>query len=131
MPQKILVSLFVVGLPAEPCGNCHRNFFPLGYALENFDPLGRWRTVDQMGPVDTSGAFVDGTPMNGAVGLRQILLQYPDAFRTTIAEGLLAFAATGLAGSSPSPDTLVRARQILRRIPNPRWSTLIAAIVHG
>lgn len=118
-------------LPAEPCGNCHRNFFPLGYALENFDPLGRWRTADQMGPVDTSGTFVDGSPMNGAVGLRQVLLQYPDAFRTTITEGLLAYAATGSAGSSPSPDTLVRARQILRRIPNPRWSGLIAAIVHG
>ena len=39
-------------LAAEPCGNCHRNFFPIGYALENFDPLGRWRTHDQAGPVD-------------------------------------------------------------------------------
>ena len=73
-------------LPAEPCGNCHRNFFPLGYALENFDPLGRWRTHDQAGPVDTSGAFVDGTPTNGVVELRQALLQYPEAFRTTIVE---------------------------------------------
>lgn len=119
-------------LPAEPCGNCHRNFFPLGYALENFDPLGRWRTDDQMGPVDTSGAFVDGTPMNGVLGLREVLLQYPDAFRTTMTEGLLVYAATGSAGSAaPSPETLVRARQILRRLPNPRWSTLIAAIVHG
>ena len=43
-------------LPAEPCVQCHRNFFPLGYALENFDPIGGWRTDDQGGPVDASGA---------------------------------------------------------------------------
>ena len=64
-------------LPAEPCVNCHRNFFPLGYALENFDPIGRWRTHDQAGPVDASGAFVDGTSTNGVVELRQVLLQTP------------------------------------------------------
>jgi hypothetical protein len=51
-------------LAVDPCVNCHRDFFPLGCALENFDPLGRWRTSDQMGPVDASGAFVDGTPIN-------------------------------------------------------------------
>src|SRR5579872_526075 len=52
-------------LPADPCVTCHKNFFPLGYALENFDPLGRWRTHDQAGSVDASGALVDGTPFNG------------------------------------------------------------------
>ena len=80
-------------LPAEPCANCHRNFFPLGYALENFDPIGRWRTRDQAGPVDASGAFVDGTPMDGVVSLRNVLLQRPDAFRTTVTEKLLDYAA--------------------------------------
>src|SRR4029077_12693848 len=64
-------------LPAQPCVNCHRNFFPLGYALENFDPIGRWRTHDQAGPVDASGTFVDGTPTNGVVELRNVLLQRP------------------------------------------------------
>ena len=62
-------------LPAEPCVRCHRNFFPLGYALEHFDPIGRWRTDDQAGPVDASGTFVDGTPTNGSVELRNALLQ--------------------------------------------------------
>jgi Protein of unknown function (DUF1588) len=107
-------------LPAEPYMNCHRNFFPLGYALENFDPLGRWRTHDQIGPVDTSGAFVDGTSTNGVVALRQVLLQHPDAFRTTITERLLVFSSTGSAqpyiGTS---ETLVEAR-ILRSTPEPR-----------
>ena len=85
-------------LPADPCITCHRNFFPLGYALENFDPLGRWRTHDQVGPVDASGAFVDGTSSNGVVELRQVLLQRPEAFRTTIAEKLLVYSSTGSVG---------------------------------
>src|SRR6185295_9518153 len=119
-------------LPAEPCGNCHRNFFPLGYALENFDPIGRWRTSDQVGPVDASGAFVDGTPMNGVIDLRQALLKHSDAFRTNITEKLLVYAATGSATpTSGTPDSLARARQILRGTPTPRWSTLIAAIVRS
>jgi hypothetical protein len=117
-------------LAVNPCINCHRDFFPLGYALENFDPLGRWRTHDQSGPVDASGAFVDGTPINGAVDLRKVLLQYPEAFRTTITEKLLIYAWSGSVGPTGAfPESLVRARQILRSTPNPRWSTLIAAAV--
>jgi hypothetical protein len=119
-------------LPATPCVNCHRNFFPLGYALENFDPLGRWRTQDQVGPVDASGAFVDGTSTNGVVELRQVLLQYPEAFRTTITEKLLIYSSTGSVSSSRgTPETLFTARRILRSTPKPCWSALIAAIVQA
>ena len=115
-------------LPIEPCVNCHRNFFSLGYAMENFDPIGRWRTEDQLGPVDASGA-VDGTPTTGIVEMRQVLMQRPEAFRSTVTEKLLVYAATGsvdMAGGTP--ETLIRARQILRGMPAPRWSALIAAV---
>jgi hypothetical protein len=115
-------------LPAEPCENCHRNFFSLGYALENFDPIGRWRTHDQVGAVDASGV-VDGAPTTGVVEMRQALLRRPDAFRTTITERLLAYAATGsVAVDDGTPVTLVRARQILRTTPASRWSALVAAV---
>src|SRR5262249_39302248 len=117
-------------LAAEPCTNCHRNFFPLGYALENFDPLGRWRTSDQLGPVDASGAFVDGTSTDGVVELRRGVLQRPQAVRTTITEKLLVYASRGsVPVYNGTLDTLVQARQILRSTPNVRWSALIAAIV--
>ena len=117
-------------LPAEPCANCHRNFFPLGYALENFDPIGRWRTRDQAGPVDVSGTFVDGTPTNGVVQLRNVLLQRPEAFRTTVTEKLLDYAAgRPVNASRTAPDTLIRARQILRDPKPARWSSIIARIV--
>jgi hypothetical protein len=78
--------------------------------------------------VDVSGAFVDGTPMDGLAGLRRVLLQHPEAFRTTVTEQLLTYASTGaVAATGGTPDTLVRARAILRGLPQPRWSALIAA----
>jgi hypothetical protein len=117
-------------LPTEPCVACHRNFFPLGYGLEHFDPIGAWRTDDQAGPVDASGALVDGTPFNGSAELRDALLRYADAFRTTITERLLIYAdGKPVNGSQPTADTLVRARQVLHAVQTPRWSSLIAAIV--
>jgi Protein of unknown function (DUF1592)/Protein of unknown function (DUF1588)/Protein of unknown function (DUF1585) len=117
-------------LPANPCTNCHRNFFPLGYALENFDPIGRWRTQDQAGPVDASAALVDGTPSNGPVELRNALMQRPDAFRTTIAERLLAYAADrSFATNNATTETLAAVRRILRDKNQIRWSTLIAGVV--
>jgi hypothetical protein len=119
-------------LPASPCMNCHRNFFPLGYALENFDPIGRWRTHDQAGPVDASGALVDGTPTNGVIELRNGLLQRPNAFRTTITEKLVAFnAGESSAPTKGTPETLAAARRILRDRGQIRWSTLIAGVVLG
>ena len=119
-------------LPAQPCVQCHQNFFPLGYALENFDPIGRWRTRDQMGPVDASGTFVDGTPTNGVVALRNVLLQRPDAFRTTITEKLILYAAGQPVNDARlSPHTLVRARQVLGGMNPTRWSSIIAAIVRS
>jgi hypothetical protein len=117
-------------LPAMPCVNCHRNFFPLGYALENFDPIGRWRTQDQAGPVDVSSSLVDGTPTNGVIELRNGLLQRPDAFRTTLTEKLVAYAAGGSpAPGNGTPETLAAARRILRDRGPVRWSTLIAGVV--
>jgi hypothetical protein len=80
--------------------------------------------------------LVDGTPFNGVVELRQGLLQRPEAFRTTITERLLAYSSHEPGGGSAAPftgtpETLIRARQILRGTREPRWSALIAAIVRG
>ena len=109
---------------------CHRNFFPLGYALEHFDPIGAWRTDDQLGRVDASGALVDGTRFDGTAGLREALMRYSDAFRTTLTEKLLIYADGQPVTRMPvTADTLVRARQVLHATASARWSSLIAAIV--
>jgi hypothetical protein len=119
-------------LPAEPCVNCHRNFFPLGYALEHFDPIGRWRTHDQAGPVDASGALVDGTSIDGVVQLRKGLLLRPDAFRTVITETLLVHASgQPMTAASSTPQTLMQARRLLRSKTATRWSSLIAEVVRA
>jgi Protein of unknown function (DUF1585)/Protein of unknown function (DUF1588) len=104
--------------------NCHRNFFPLGYGLENFGPLGQWRTEELAEPVDASGAMVDGTRFNGAAELRKALLERSDAFRTTITERLFAYAVKG-------PPDMPAVRAVLREAEpkNYRWSALIAGIV--
>jgi hypothetical protein len=58
------------------------------------------------------------------------MLQRPEAFRTTVVEGLLAYAWGASAQAIPgTPETLVHARRILRATPVPRWSALIAAVV--
>ena len=79
--------------------------------------------------MDASGAFVDGTAMDGVVALRKVLLERPEAFRTTITEKLIAWTSTGKANGNGTPDTLIEARQILNQTAKPRWSALIAATV--
>jgi hypothetical protein len=75
------------------------------------------------------GTFVDGSSTNGIVELRAVLLQRPEAFRTTITENLLLFGSGYPIGARRSADTLVRAREILHGVQNPKWSTVIAGVV--
>ena len=65
---------------------------PLGFALENFDAVGAWRTRDNGSPIDASGQFLDGTTLDGVAGLRQALVQRPDMFVGTLTEKLLTYA---------------------------------------
>ena len=66
---------------------------PLGFALENFDVIGGWRTIDEAGkPVDASGTTTSGTPVKGLSGLRALLLERPEQFPRTVTEKLLAYA---------------------------------------
>jgi hypothetical protein len=119
-------------LPENPCGTCHANFFPLGYALENFDPLGRWRTHDQAGPADASGTLVDGTYFAKPSEFRKGLVRHADAFRTTITEQLLFFVSgQPVKPLQGTPETLATARQILNSRPNPHWAAIIAAAIRS
>ena len=71
------------------CSSCHAMIDPPGFALENFDAVGRWRDVDEsFQPLDTSGALPDGTRFEGVVQLRQALLNLPTRFVTTVTEKL-------------------------------------------
>ena len=75
-----------------PCSTCHAVMDPLGFALENFNGVGEYRTKDASGPIDSSGQLADGTKIEGVVGLRQALLKHPEYFVGTLTEKLLTYA---------------------------------------
>ena len=74
------------------CAVCHDVMDPIGLALENFDAVGRWRTVEPGGIVDASGRLADGTEVNGPVSLREALDNRSDQFVGVIVEKLLTYA---------------------------------------
>jgi hypothetical protein len=75
------------------CATCHRLMDPLGFALENFDGVGRWRTTDAGAPIDASGVLPDGTAFRGLTELRQVLLQKQrEQFVWTATDRLLTYA---------------------------------------
>ena len=78
------------GNPA--CAACHRLMDPIGFALENFDAIGRWRTDEQGAPIDASDVLYDGRAVDGPAGLRAFLLRYADQFVRTVTEKLLTYA---------------------------------------
>jgi hypothetical protein len=75
------------------CAGCHAMMDPIGLSLENFDAVGRFRTLAESGgPIDASGSLPDGTRFTGAAGLREALLARREQFATTLTEKLLTYA---------------------------------------
>jgi mono/diheme cytochrome c family protein len=75
------------------CASCHARMDPLGFALENYDGVGRWRNEDAGSPIDASGALPDGTRFEGPSGLTNLLLtRYREQFARTFADKLLTYA---------------------------------------
>jgi len=74
------------------CAACHKIMDPIGFSLENFDLIGRWRSLDNGLPIDTVATMVDGTDIDSPATLRAALLARPDAFMASITERLLMYA---------------------------------------
>ncbi len=74
------------------CAVCHARMDPIGFAMENFDAVGRWRDHDNGSAIDVSGRFPDGTAFDGMAGLKKVLLGEKNQFVTTVAEKLLMYA---------------------------------------
>jgi mono/diheme cytochrome c family protein len=112
------------------CNSCHAVIDPLGFALENFDVIGGWRTVDEAGkPVDASGTTVSGATVDGLAGLRAMLLEQPEQFPRTVIEKLLAYALGRRLEYYDRPAV----RKIVRDAAahDYRWSALILGIVES
>src|SRR5204863_7399182 len=74
------------------CASCHNLMDSIGFSLENFDAIGRWRTVEDGLPIDSAGGLPDGRKFAGVSGLEEGLLQRPELFVGTLTEKLLTFA---------------------------------------
>ncbi len=109
------------------CASCHDFIDPPGFALEHFDAVGRWRTMESGLPVDAAGGLPDGTRFTGTEGLENGLLARPENFATTLAEKLLAYAL----GRAIEPHDAPAIRQIVRRAQAQdfRFSEFVTALV--
>jgi hypothetical protein len=112
------------------CAVCHKIMDPIGFALENFDGLGKWRELggdSGTEPIDSAGTLPDGTAFDGPVGLRDVLLSRRDLFVENFIERLLTYS---LGRGVEEYD-----RPIIRKIAREtapddyRWSSIILSIV--
>lgn len=111
------------------CASCHNVIDPVGFALENFDAVGRWRNVEEGQPVDATGGLPDGQQFTGVAGLEDALLRRPEVFVSTLSEKLLTFAL----GRGIEPYDGPAVREVVRkaRAADYRFSAIVGAIVES
>jgi hypothetical protein len=109
------------------CASCHKMMDPIGFTLENFDAVGRWRTRDAGKALDVSGQLTDGAKIEGVAGLRRSLERYSPQFMRTFTEKLLTYA---LGRGVEYPDMPV-VRHIVRQAARDdyRFSSVVLGIV--
>jgi hypothetical protein len=103
---------------------------PVGFALENFDSVGQWRTADADGaPLDTGGVLADGSKVDGPVALRNVILSRPAAFATTLTERIMTYAL----GRGVEPSDMPVIRQIVKKSAQRNYSlqSIISGIVES
>ena len=111
------------------CASCHQRMDPLGFALENFDALGKWRSTSDDAPIDPSGSFPDGTRFDGIAGLRTLLVSHKEDFVRTLTGKLLAYAT----GRGLDHHDLPVIRKIVRDAApaDYSWSSIITGVVRS
>jgi hypothetical protein len=108
------------------CSGCHQLMDPVGFSLENYDAVGRWRTFEEGRPIDSLGGLPDGSQFEGVTGLEKALLKRPEIFVSTLTEKLLTFAL----GRGVESFDATAIRKIVRdsRSQDYRFSSLIVGI---
>jgi cytochrome c553 len=115
---------------ADPvCASCHARMDPLGFGLENFDAIGRYRTVDGKFPIDASGTLPNGKSFNNAEELMSILRDDKDAFARCVVEKMLTFAIGRGLERYDRPVVNAIARVVADH--QYRFSTLVMEIVNS
>ncbi len=109
------------------CASCHAVMDPIGFSLDQFDAIGRWRTTDGGTPVDATGSLPDGRKVEGVNGLRQLIVGEPQKFVRTITEKLLTYSL----GRGVEFYEMPTVRRITQdaAATNYRWSSIVVGIV--
>jgi hypothetical protein len=109
------------------CSTCHSVMDPLGFALDHYDAIGAWRTVDSGTPVDASATLPDTTKFAGLPGLRELLVSRRQQFVDTVIERLLGYALGRKVEFYDRPAVRAIARESAAK--DDRWSAIILGIV--
>jgi hypothetical protein len=109
------------------CASCHARMDPLGFALENFDALGQWRTTDGDTAINASGLLPDGTSVDGPAALRETLVAQKEQFVKAVTGKLLMYAVGRQMEYYDAPA--IRAIMRAAAADDYRWSSTILAIV--
>ena len=111
------------------CASCHATMDPIGFALENLDGVGAERTFDSGEPVEAVGELTDGTKLDGPAGLRKVLVEKADIFRTAFTEKLLTYAL----GRGVASYDMPAVREIVRSATgrDHRFSAYILGVVNS
>ena len=109
------------------CAACHKQMDPLGFALENFDAIGKYRTMDGDSPIDASGVLADGTQFSNPDEFRQALLAHRTEFVRNFTEKLMTYAIGRTVGYTDMPA--VRAAVRVAAGSDYRWASLILGVV--
>ena len=109
------------------CAGCHKSMDPIGFALENFDAVGHWRTNDEGGRIDPSGTLFNGAALDGVIGLRQALVGQREIFVGVMTEKMLTYAL----GRGLEYYDMPAVRKIVQDSKNHdfRFSALVTGIV--
>ena len=125
----VITRLILGGAQENTILCCHDLIDPIGFSLENYDAVGRWRDIDQGQAIDASGGLPGGNQFIGVSGLEQGLLDRPEIFIGTMTEKLLTYAIGRGVESYDAPAI----RQIVReaKANDFRFSSLILGIVQS
>jgi hypothetical protein len=111
------------------CASCHITMDPAGFALENFDPVGRWRRTDAGRPIDAGGSLPGGAKVSGPAELRAAILSRPELFVSTVTRKLMTYAlARGL-----EPADMPAVRAVVRGAAKDhyKFSALVLGVVRS
>jgi hypothetical protein len=111
------------------CAVCHVRMDPLGFALEQFDPIGKWRTASAAMPIDPVAAFPDGTTIDGVRGVRALVAARRDLFVETFTAKMMTYALGRLVDYRDQPAIRRIARAAAAQ--DHRWSAIISGIVRS